>query len=122
MQPAQRIQLANDRDRLIHMDTHASVGQGRDEGVGQIGRAETVDRQIDFDPTPRGIDQVLLNVAAHTVFEQNESLDHDLVPGCVDRFVDRGQVRVAVFEQVDAVATDPFHLEFHNRTSPASGA
>ena len=42
--------------------------------------------------------------------------------GRIDRIEDGREVCVAVFEQPDAVAADPFELELHSRTSPASGA
>ena len=122
MQPAQRLQFANERCRLINMQPHASVGQSRDEVARQIGRAETVDRQVNFDTTGGGIDQVLLKVATHAILEQDEGLDHDFSLGRIDRIEDGWEVCVAVLEQLDAVAADPFELELHSRTSPASGA
>jgi hypothetical protein len=65
---------------------------------------------------------VLLQVVTHGIFEQNEGLDQNLSLGRVDRIEDGWEICVAVFEQVDAVAADPFNVQLHRRTSPASGA
>ncbi len=51
---------------------------------------------------------MLLQVATDTVFEQDERLDQDFSLGRIDRIEHRWKICVAVFEQVDAVAADPF--------------
>ena len=53
---------------------------------------------------------MLLQVVTDAVFEQDEGLDQDFSLGRIDRIEDGWKICVAVFEQLDAVAADPFEL------------
>ena len=65
---------------------------------------------------------MLLQVATDAIFEQDERFDQHFSLGRIDRIEHGWKIRVAVFQQLNAIAADPFDLQLHSCTSPTRGA
>ena len=82
-----------------HVDPHAGLCQRRDEGGRQVGRAVTVNGDVDLHATPRRAQQRRVQGQADFVFKQDEGFQQYLVLGCGNALKHPREIGLAIDQQ-----------------------
>jgi len=89
-------------DERLQPDARAA--QLREIGRGQPARADLVDQHVNVHAAPSRVQQPRLDVAAQRVVANDEKLDEQKLAGLVNGLADRGKRRLAINEEMRAVA------------------
>lgn len=96
---------------------HARLGKVACVPRGQCARAECIHQQVYPHAALCRVDQVLLQLQAHRILEQDERFQQNLVLRGGDHLVDACEVVLAIFQQAHAMTLAPAE-----RGLPAHGA
>ena len=126
MHPAKDIEPLPEQALARIEDTQLDAG--RREALDEFGRqlrgTEAVDHQVDLHTPLRRLAHHGMERVANLVLDQDEGFDDDFVLCSTDGLEHAWKKRLAVFEQLDAVAADPARTtgRAHSLISATSGA